>query len=316
MRTVTLPDADTLSAAGEVVRRFLSPTPITPASGLGADIVFKLETLQPTGSFKVRGGRAAVAAAQRDEPGVPMVAASAGNHGLGVAFAADRLGVEATVVVAETASPAKVRALEQFSVRLVRFGRSYDEAEARALELAAAGGRFLSPYNDPDVVAGQASLGEELASQVPNLATVILPVGGGGLISGVSLALATRGVRIVGVEPERSNAMTAAFRADGTPVVLESTMADGLAGSIEEGSITVDLVRRHVDDMATVSEAEMADAMRVLAFDHGLVVEASGSVGVAALRAGRIKPDQGGTTVVVLTGRNIAPDLLVRVLGG
>jgi threonine dehydratase len=93
-------------------------------------------------------------------------------------------------------------------------------------------------------------------------------------------------------------------------------MADGLAGSIEEGSITVDLVRRHVDDMATVSEAEMADAMRVLAFDHGLVVEASGSVGVAALRAGRIKPDQGGTTVVVLTGRNIAPDLLVRVLGG
>ena len=172
-----------------------------------------------------------------------LVAASAGNHGLGIAYAADRLGARATVVVAETASPAKLRALERFGATLVRHGRSYDEAEAFALELAGrTGGHFVSPYNDPDVIAGQASVAVELLEQVPGASTVVVPVGGGGLVSGVSLVTEGTELRIVGVEPEVSAAMTAALAAGhGVPVPAADTIADGLSGSIEDGSVTVDI---------------------------------------------------------------------------
>ena len=246
MRVVEIPNDESLRRAAEVVGRALPITPIKAAPDLGAGVVLKLESFQPTGSFKVRGGLAAVAAAERRHPGAPLVAASAGNHGLGVAYAADRLGAKATVVVAETASEAKVQALGRYGSRLLRHGSSYDEAEAFALELAAEqGGRFISPYNDADVIAGQATVGTELLSQVPDVGTVVVPVGGGGLLSGIGLATARAPVRIVGVEPERSTAMGAAFAAGSVvPISVGDTMADGLAGNIEEGSVTVELVRR------------------------------------------------------------------------
>jgi threonine dehydratase len=317
VRTVEPPDDAAVRAAADVVRRHLALTPVVAVPALGEGVLAKLEVFQPTGSFKVRGALAAVAAAQRQHPGAPLVAASAGNHGLGVACAADRLGAEATVVVAETASVAKVRALERFAVTLVRHGATYDEAEAYALALAEEkGGHYLSPYNDPDVIAGQATLGAEVVAQVPDLAAVVVPVGGGGLASGVILAARGTGVRVVGVEPEASAAMSAALAAGrAVPVRLGETIADGLAGSIEEGSVTVDICRAGGIQMHTVDELALRAAVRFLAFEVGVVAEGAGAAAAAAVRSGQVQPGP-GTMVVVVTGRNIAPPLLASILAG
>jgi len=285
VRTVRTPTVDDIAAAAVVVAQHLSPTPVVRAPALGAGVVLKLETMQPTGSFKVRGALAAVAKAVERDASQHLVTASAGNHGLGVAYAATAFAATATVVVPENASAAKVAALSKYAVTLVAKGASYDEAEAYALTLADDGSRFVSPYNDPDTIAGQGSIALELFDQVEELRTIVVPIGGGGLISGVALAATMRpGVRVVGVEA---------------------------------GSVTVDLVRRYVDDIVSVSEDEIIDAIRFLVREHGFVVEGSGAVGVAALRNGHIDVDASsgsGSTAVLLTGRNIAASTLVRLL--
>src|SRR5580693_6067735 len=214
VRDVEVPGPSHLEAAWKAVSRHLQVTPVVAAPQLGPSVSVKVETVQPTGSFKVRGGLAAVAATHEDEPGRDVVASSAGNHGLGLAYAASNLGAQVTVVVPTGASAAKVSALQQFDVRLVLYGEGYREAETHALDLAAReGSRYVSPYNDPDVIAGQATLARELAEQVPDLGTVVVPCGGGGLLSGVILGLEGRDVRIVGVESEASPSMSTALAA-------------------------------------------------------------------------------------------------------
>jgi threonine dehydratase len=320
VRTVREPDASEIAAAAAVVRGHLAVTPVIPSPGLGRDVWLKLESLQPTGSFKVRGALVAVTAALARDPGVEIVTASAGNHGLGVAFAADRLGATATIVVPTNASEAKRAAIERFSVALVRHGTSYEEAEAHALGLAEAGAVFVSPYNDPNVIAGQGTIFGELLDQVPEVATVVTPIGGGGLASGLGLAASTaregRGteLRVVGAESAQSPAFRAALDA-GHPVRVSvgPTLADGLAGNFEDGSVTFDLVRRTVADVVTLTEADIASAMRFLAHEHGLVAEGSAAVGVAALLTHAVAPTS-GATVVIVTGRNIAAATLANVL--
>jgi threonine dehydratase len=263
----------------------------------------------------VRGGLAAVSAALAGEATTPLVTASAGNHGLGMAFAAERLGARVTVVVAETASEAKVEALERFGVELVRHGQTYDEAEAWAIDLAAQqGGRYVSPYNDPDVIAGQGTIGTELLAQVPELATVVVPVGGGGLLSGIGMTTSAAAVRLIGVEPEKSRAMSAAVSAGAVvPVSVGRTLADGLAGNLEPGSMTVELAQKYASELVAVSEQEIEAAIRFLAFEHGVVAEGSAAVPVAAVQSGKVDLDAGPVAVVV-TGRNITPTLLASVL--
>jgi threonine dehydratase len=317
MRTVAHPEQSDYDHAWGVVRRHLAVTPVVPAPQLGDHASLKVETFQPTGSFKVRGGLAAVAATLESTPGREVVAASAGNHGLGLAYAAAVLGAKVTVIVPRLASAAKVAALQQFDVRLVLHGEGYSEAEAHALDLAAAGGgRFVSPYNDPDVIAGQGTLARELLEQVPNLGTVVVPVGGGGLVAGVSLALAGTDVRVIGVESEASPSMSAAVAAGMVvPITVEPTLADGLAGNLEAGAITVDIALHEHVEILTVSEADIRAAMAYAAHKMGLVLEGAGAVGVAAVRAGLLAPDEGGReTVILLTGRNVAPALLEEVL--
>jgi threonine dehydratase len=317
VRAVAEPDEAQFSAAAEEVRRYLPATPVVVAPQLGERVLLKLETVQPTGSFKVRGGLAAVAATQRADPGRAVIGSSAGNHGLGLAYAASKLGAQVTVIVPRHASAAKVAALQQFDVRLVLHGEGYSEAEAHALDLAAAdGSRYVSPYNDPDVIAGQSTIALELLEQVPDLGTVVVPCGGGGLLAGVGLRLAGRGVRVIGVESEASPAMSAALAAGGiVPITVEPTLADGLAGNLEVGAITVGIALRNHVDVVTVSEADIRSAMAFAAYKMGLVLEGAGAVGLAALRAGRIADDaEGRPTVVLLTGRNIAPALLEEVL--
>jgi threonine dehydratase len=317
VRTVSEPQQSHRDAAWEVVRRHLAITPVVTAPQLGQNVSLKVETFQPTGSFKVRGGLAAVAATLEADPGREVVAASAGNHGLGLAYAAAKLEAKVTVIVPRLASAAKVSALQQFDVRLVLHGEGYSEAEAHALDLVAReGGRYVSPYNDPDVIAGQGTMARELLEQVPNLGTVVVPVGGGGLVSGISLGLRGTDVRVVGVESEASPSMSAAVAAGSiVPITVEPTLADGLAGNLEAGAITVDITLRNGVEILTVSEADIRSAMAYAAHKMGLVLEGAGAVGVAAVRAGLVAPNEDGReTVVILSGRNIAPALLDEVL--
>ncbi|MDQ1533877.1 MAG: threonine dehydratase [Actinomycetota bacterium] len=320
MRTVRVPDANELPAASAIVRRHLAVTPVIPAPLLGPDTWLKLETFQPTGSFKVRGALVAVTAALASDRRASIVTASAGNHGLGIAFASDRLGATATIVVPNNASDAKLAALERFAVALVRHGTSYDEAEVHALALGDTGARFVSPYNDPDVIAGQGTIVAEVLEQVPGVATIVTPIGGGGLASGIGLASTAIGggsdrrIRVMGVEAAQSPAFRTALDARRpVPITPGPTLADGLGGNLEPGSVTFDLVRRTVADVVTVTEDEIATAMRFLAREHGLIAEGSAAVGVAALLTNKAVPAE-GPTVVVITGRNIAASTLTAVL--
>ena len=309
MRDVTAPTPDDVAAAWDVVRPVVRRTPVVDLDGLAV----KAELLQHTGSFKVRGALAALAALPDD---AEVVTASAGNHGLGVAWAAARTGRRASVVVPEGASQAKVARLRTFPVRLVEHGAGYDEAEAHALALADAGAVFVSPYNDRQVMAGAGTVAVELREQVPDLARVVVPVGGGGLVSGVATWLAAHApqVEVVGVEPATTATMAAAM-ANGARVDPDAhngpTVADGLAGGLEEGSATVGVVAAHVARLVTVTEEEISDAMRHL-HAGGLVAEGAGAVAVAAVRTGRVPAEEG--TVALCCGRNVARSVLVDLL--
>jgi threonine dehydratase len=312
-RRVAPPEPADLDAAAAVVGARLTPTPLVPAPALGHDVWLKLETFQPTGSFKVRGALAALARAG----GGPVVTASAGNAGLGIAWAAIALAADATIVVPETASPAKVAALEAQPVTLVKTGAGYDEAELFALELAAGGATYVSSYNDTGVIAGQATLGRELGEQIGQPFTIACPLGGGSLASGLGLWAAGAGdVRVLAAEAERSPAFTTALAAGAiTPFTVGETLADGLAGNLEPGAVTFPLVRDHVAAVVQVSEAEIADAMRFLVRAHGVVAEGAGAVAVAAAMMGRL--DRGpGPLAIVVSGRNVALPRLAEILAG
>jgi threonine dehydratase len=310
IRAVEAPARVDIDEAWARISGYLQATPVVR----GSAGLLKLESLQPTGSFKVRGGLSALS---RLERGDRVVTASAGNHGLGIAYAASLLGIEATVVVPETASGVKLEALSTYPIRLVRHGRLYDDAEHHALELAEAGARYISPYNDRDVIAGQGTVAIELLSQVEAPLTIVCPIGGGGLASGIGLwASGCDGVRVVGVETQASAAMRAALDADGiVPINVGDTIADGLGGNLEPGSVTFDVIRRHVAEVLVVTEAELEEGVRFLVREHGIVAEAAGAAGVAAILAGRIEPSSAQVATIV-TGRNIDARLLARILAG
>jgi threonine dehydratase len=304
--------ADIERAAG-IVEAELTPTPLISSPVLGGDVLLKLETWQPTGSFKVRG---ALAALSRVGASAKVVTASTGNHALGVAFAADRLGRPAAVVMSERASAAKVEALSRFPVDVILHGDDYESAEQHARDLADAGLRYLSPSNDPDVIAGQATVGVELLNQLPGPFTVVCSIGGGGLASGLGLVASQTGrMTVVGVESAASRAMSTAVRVGQVvPVPVGPTIADGIAGNLEPGSVTVDIIREHVSGLVAVTDEEISAAIRYLAREHGLVAEGAGAAPLAAILAGQVPVS--GPTVAVIGGRNIDLAVLAGILLG
>lgn len=322
VRAVRLPIEVDFDRARAIVRKHLAPTPLVISRAGGREVLLKLETFQPTGAFKVRG---AVAAAAALPPGSRIVTASAGNHALGIAWASMRLGVPATVVIAETASMAKRAALEALPVELIIHGPDYDAAEAHGLLLAGDPVRqatYVSPYNDPHVIAGHASMLDEILEQLPpdRPLALVVPGGGGGLLAGIALRAEARGTRqrpisVYGVESERSTALSTSVRAGRwTEVVVARTVADGLAGNLERGSITVDLLQGRAAGFVTVSEDQIGDAIRALARDHGLIAEGGGAASLAAIRSGAI-PEVDGDLVAIVSGRNIALSTLSAILG-
>ena len=305
--------AGNIARAQEVVRRHLSATPLVrvDVAGFDAPAYVKLETLQPTGAFKVRGALAAVSAASAR--GQSVVTASAGNHGLGTAFAVQVLGAKATIFVPENAAAPKVAVLGEYPVDLRLVGHSYDDAEAAAVSFAKqTGATFISAYSHPDVIAGQATTMTEVLEQLRGPLQIVVPVGGGGLVSGISLA-APENVRVVGVESAQSTAVSASMAAGHIVAVsVGDTIADGLAGNIGPDTITPQILRDCGTAIMSVEEDAVRRAVQYLATKQGLVVEGSGAVGIAAAQGGLVSPDM--PTVFVLTGRNIAAHTLAELL--
>lgn len=299
--------ADVRAAAARIASAIVR-TPLERSAELstlcGVDVWLKFECFQLTGSFKLRGALNALLLL-----GTPraVITASAGNHGLGVARAAALLGVRATVVVPETAAAPKVEALRRSGAALVQVGQTYDDAEAAAIEMAnARGAPFISPYNHPAVIAGGGTLALEIVDDLPGVRELIVPAGGGGLLSGVGVAVhgVDPSVAVYGVQSEASPALHAALEAGRiVPVEVQPSLADGLAGNIERGSITFDLVKQHAARIDLVSEAAIADAMGWLLRRERVVVEGAAAVGVAALLQRALTPS--GPVAVLLTGRNV-----------
>jgi threonine dehydratase len=281
-----------------------------------ARIRLKLENRQPTGSFKVRGAWRRLAALSAYERARGVVAASAGNHGQGVALAGSRLGVEVTVFVPATTPAVKRERIHALGGRLVIQGAVYDEAEAAARAYAAATGAvFVSPFDDEQVIEGNGgTLADELIEQAPDLALVMCPVGGGGLIAGLARRLTPRGVRVIGVQPEANCAMhdslqqrRALTRYQGRP-----TLAEGLEGAV--GELTYAIAREHVERIALVSEAAIRRAVAFGLRELGQKLEPSAAVALAGLLERAVPPATTGTTACVLTGANIDPALLDEIL--
>jgi threonine dehydratase len=318
IRHVLPPSADQLEAARRVIGDHLVPTPTVTISLRGRPVLAKLESLQPTGSFKVRGALAAIAAAHRDDPSGAVVTSSAGNHGLGIAHASTVLGVRATVVVPANASHAKVRKLREYDIELIQFGSSYDDAQAYGMELARQRSiRYISPFNDTNVIAGQATVLDEMLLQAPEIEHLVVSVGGGGMISGILLSRDDHGrsdIRVTGIQPAESAALYHVLRgATMSEVVHHPTIADGLAGGGDDGSVTNDLIARYRVPLILVPEIEIRRAVRETIESNGLVMEGSAAAAYAAI-TGNLVEDTTSRIGFVASGRNISHELLVELL--
>lgn len=319
MRHVEAPSTEQLEAATRVIADHLVATPTVTLRLRGRPVLAKLECLQITGSFKIRGALAAIDAAHRDDPHGAVITSSAGNHGLGIAHAASILHVPATVVVPANASAAKVRKLRNYDIELIQFGLSYDEAQAHALELADARSiRYISPFNDTNVIAGQATVFHEMLTQAPEIEHVVVPVGGGGLVSGVLLARAAHArldVRVTGVQPEASAAMYHVLRGTAMDDVRHRpTIADGLAGGGDAGAVTNGLIATHEVPLVLVDEHMIRQGVREAAESNGVVLEGSAATPYAAIVRGLVG-DEDSRIGFIASGRNISHELLVELLG-
>ena len=320
--------AEVAAAAQAVAPAIWEHLPWTPlvefaAAGeaTGATILVKCEHQQRTGSFKVRGSLAKVSLLDDNALSRGVVTASTGNHGLGVAYALRASGTAGTICVPHGASPAKLAALARFgNVEILTMGQEAAETEGLARQLAAErGATFISPYNDRDVIAGQATIALEILEQLGDrrVDAVVASVGGGGMISGVGSVLkaARPQVHVVGSSPANDAAMAACVQAGAIiDIATSPTLSDGTAGGIEPGSITYPLCRDVVDEWILVSEQEIAEALR-LAIDteHTLIEGAAGVALAAGMRYATEHPGQ--TIVVVSCGGNISADKLVAALG-
>jgi len=311
---------DRIRAARARAAGIVKTTPVdlsTTFSALcGRQIHLKLENLQKTGSFKVRGALNKIQVLDDVARARGVITASAGNHAQGVAYAARMAGVAATVVMPETAAFSKVEATCGYGARVVLAGRDYSEAYQHAEALAAEqGASFVHAFDDADVIAGQGTLGLDLLDQVPDVDTVVVPVGGGGLLAGIISALRGAGsrARIIGVQAAGASSLQASLRA-AARVELErvDTIADGLA-TRSVGAQPFAIIQGAVDDAVEVSDAEIADAVLLLLERAKTVVEGAGAVGLAACLAGRVT-GAGDKVVVVISGGNIDTNLLDRII--
>ena len=307
MATETAPKLADIEAARQRLEGVARVTPVYSSETFsrltGRQVSLKAENLQRTGSFKVRGAFNKISALSGRDGGAGVVAASAGNHGQAVAWAAREVGVPAMVFVPQDAPMAKVEAARNYGARVEMIGARFEDAlEAAHAHVEEAGALFVHPFEDPAVIAGQGTLGLELADQLPDVETVVVPIGGGGLCCGIALALkgVRPEVRVVGVQA-----------AGCLPGGSGFTIADGIAVK-EPGELTMGILGETLDDIVTVEDEQIAEAIVLLAERTKFVVEGAGAVGVAAILDGLVGGS--GPAAIVLSGGNIDPTLLITVM--
>ena len=309
-----------IEAAQQRLRGVALHTPLVYSQTLSrrgsCEVFLKLENLQTTGSFKLRGAVNRLTLMQERGEGDRVVAASAGNHGQGVAWAAGHVGLKATIVMPRGASITKQLACRGYGADLILSGQNLTEALEKAQELAAQGFVFIHPFDDPEVVAGQGTLGLEIICDLPEVDTVILPVGGGGLAAGTALALKERSprVRVVGVQTAQVPSLAAAReRGEPVPVAIRSTLGDGIAVA-QTGRLTYPYLQKYLDDLVLVGETDIAQAILVLLESKKVLAEGAGAVSAAAFLTPLAGVDLGRRVVLVVSGGNIDIPLLERVL--
>jgi threonine dehydratase len=310
----TLQNADLLLARRRI-SGYLRPTPLEPAPALGANTWLKLECANRTRSFKCRGALNAMLALDPAARAKGILAASSGNHAQGVALAAHLVGAEATILMPAHTPRRKVDGVRAWGAEALLLGDTYDEAEAAARQMERTTGKsFISAYNDPQVIAGAGTVGLEILDDLTGIQRVIVPVSGGGLISGIGLAMkaANPSIEVIGACSVSTPALYNWIHGASHPQVWE-TLAEALSGEIESGSITLAISQQVVDRVVLVTEDAIAGAIRWLALEAGWIAEGGGAVGVAALRSGLIPADD-KRTVVVVSGGNIDGETLQKVL--
>ena len=329
-----LPEPSDIAAAAVRLRPHLAPTPleaIPTLNGSGSrprrdgtrflrprrdgTRYLKLEQTLPTHSFKIRGALNALLAEEDSARESGVVSASSGNHAQALARAAAQLGIRARIHMPANTPQRKQRGVARFGAEAITTARDFDEAEAQARDDARrSGARYLSAYNDRLVIAGAGTIGRELLAQCPQLARVVIPTGGGGLLGGIALAIksACPRITVVGVNARAAPAMHNALSGQQLPHAPE-TLADALAGDIEAASLTLPLARRYVDEILLVSEAEIAAALRFSLFELGWLAEGGAVVGLAACLSGAI-PDDEQPTAIIISGSNIDRDRLRATL--
>ncbi len=311
-----------VEAARERIHSFIQQTPLWSSTKLSEKteipVYLKLEHLQTTGSFKLRGATNAILNLSVAQKKAGVVGVSTGNHGRGLAFAARQADVRCVICMSRLVPQNKINGIKAQGAEIRIVGNSQDEAQVEAEKLAAAGMTMLPPFDHPHIIAGQGTLALEILEQVPDLETVIVPVSGGGLISGISLALKTlrSNVRVIGVSMERGAAMIESQKAR-KPILVEElpTLADSLGGGIGlDNQYTFQIVRDCVDELVKVTETDIAEAIRFAYWEERQVIEGSGSVGIAAVISERV--NLSGPTVLLLSGGNIDMSLHKQVIDG
>lgn len=312
--------SERVAEAGKRIYVLADETPVTRIEGSdpafdGAEVFLKLEHLQKTGSFKLRGATNKILRLTPEEAARGVVTSSTGNHGLGVALAAQHKGIDAEVYVASQISPAKLSLIESYGARIRRAGDTPLEAEIAARAAAAQSGRtYISPYNDADVIAGQGTIAVELLRQLSHIDSVYIAVGGGGLVSGIGACLKCHspGTKVVGCWPRNSRVMYECLRAGKiADFPEEPTLSQSTAGGVEAGSLTFELCRAVLDDTVLVSEQEIQRSMR-WAHARGWPIEGAAAVAIAAYRQ-RAPQHQGETVVIISCGKNSSPEVLERL---
>ena len=309
-----------IKKAKETIENSVKRTPIiecpTLEGELGGKVYFKLENLQKTGSFKIRGALNRIANLTEEEKKRGVIASSAGNHAQGIALGATAQGIKSTIVMPETAPIAKVVATKGYGAEVVLHGTVYDDAFAKACEIQKeTGAVFLHPFDDEDVIAGQGTIGLEILEDVSDIDIILVPIGGGGILAGIATAVKSinPNIKVIGVESENAASMTEALkRGECCEVCAKPTIADGIAVK-KVGCKTLELVKQYVDEVITVSEAEIAEAILFLMEKSKVVAEGAGATPLAAILAGKISCKDRKTCAVV-SGGNIDINLVERVL--
>ena len=313
---------DRIRNAQQLLKGVATRTPLLkyPQPINGRTLYLKPENLQPIGSFKLRGAYNKIASLTDDERRRGVIAYSSGNHAQGVAYAARAMGVHATIVMPENAPPIKFNGTQALGADVVLVGPASSERKARAEQLAKEHGyAIVPPYNDENIIAGAASVGMEILEDFPDVEVILVPVGGGGLISGISTAvkLTRPDVQVIGVEPELANDAQQSLRSgcilELSAQEVSRTVADGLRTQ-SIGEINFEHIRRYVNAIVTVSEAELLEAMRRLVLTAKLTVEPSGAVSTAAFMFHALELPRATHTVAVISGGSVEPELLARVL--